>query len=105
MAKTAFPASRYDPVARTGAVFESADDVPDGWVARLPEPGEEPETPDELTRAEIVSALTEGGISFSGRSKTDALHALLRDELTKVLTTRGVEFDPAASTAALLALV
>ena len=70
-----FHAWRYDPKTGEGRIFDNEEDVPKGWVDRLPEEGEEPakapkaakpkaetpapagDAPEPMTRNEIMAAL------------------------------------------------
>lgn len=112
-----FPAWRYDPVTREGRVFDTADDVPEGWVDRLGAEGEvvtvkvkggaakapEPKDDGTMTRAEIMAALKGGGVDFKVTAKTDELHDLLKGKVMEVLTQRNIEFDADADARTLLA--
>ena len=116
MKDVSFPAWYYDPATKQGQVFNSADEVPEGWVDRLDgEPtaiGSKPRTPAKekpaadpaaMTRKEITEALKAGGISFSPTEKTETLHDLLKGKVMEVLAQRNIAFDADASVRDLLA--
>jgi ABC-type nitrate/sulfonate/bicarbonate transport system substrate-binding protein len=63
--------------------------------------GEEP----PLTRAEIMAALREGGITYDARTTTVTLTETLDKALREVLAARGATASPAATTRELLAAV
>jgi hypothetical protein len=119
MSKAVFHAWMYDPKTGEGRIFDDADDVPKGWVDRVPEEGgEEPEVKTKaksepkdkpvadasvMTRAEIMTALKGGGVDFAVTAKTEVLHDLLKAKVTEVLTQRSIAFDADASVRDLLA--
>ena len=111
-----FHAWFYDPVTRQGQIFNSADEVPEGWVDRLdgepsaigskPRPAamEKPvDDPTAMSRKEITEALKAGGISFSPTEKTEALSDLLKGKVMEVLAKRNIPFDANAPVRDLLA--
>lgn len=106
-----FPGWRYDPATGEGGLFNSADEVPDGWLDHVPPPGaplaQEPAVSvrKPMTRAEITAALDSGRISYDPKAKADELHALLRDKVIAALKARAIAFDEAADTRDLLALL
>lgn len=117
---TKFHAWRYDPVTGEGRIFDNEDDVPAGWVDRVPEVGDEapapkaarakaapataPATDDKaMTRAEIIAALKGGGVEFKVTEKTEVLADMLKSKVVEVLTQRQIAFDADAPTRDLLA--
>lgn len=107
MSKDSFPAWFYNPETKEGQIFESADDVPEGWVDRLD--GEpkvvgskakapkaqktEPTDDTSMTRAEMIEALKNGGVEFKVTAKNAELHDLLKGKVMEVLTQRQIAFD------------
>lgn len=116
-----FPAWRYNPKTRQGQIFDNADDVPTGWVRRLPEEGEdEPVTTkakpaakqaaatgerEPMTRQELMTALKGGGVTFKANAKNEELHDLLKGKVMEVLAQRDIAFDADADVRDLLAKV
>ena len=110
-----FHAWRYDPKSGEGRIFTDPADVPRGWVDRVPDKLDEPETPKSkadkavddsadttMTRNEIMTALKGGGVAFKATAKTSELHDLLKGKVMEVLAQRNVEFDANADVRDLL---
>lgn len=120
---TKFHAWRYDPKTGEGRVFDNEDDVPKGWVDRVPEEGDEPakvakaakepvagkapkpEEPKPMTRQELMAALKGGGVTFSATAKNEDLHDLLKGKVMEVLAQRQIAFNADADVRDLLALI
>lgn len=115
MAYSKFPGMRWNPDTCENQVFQSAEEVPAGWVdyhpSNPPEAVESVElvkaVPDSLpmSRKEIVKVLNDGGISFDAKAKVPALYDLLVDSLKAHLTEAKIEFPASATGPELLALV
>ena len=113
-----YPAMMWHPKTCESRVFYQAGDVPKGWINTHPNnlavavnqeaeseaPAADKAAPD-MTRKEIVAALTDGGIPFDPASKVVVLHELLITEVKRVLTEAEIEFDAASPTKALLELL
>lgn len=88
-----FPGQRWDPATGDTRVFQSAGDVPEGWIDRYPTPKEmsaapKPSAPAPavpLTRAQIVDYLKAGSVPYAGNSGTKALYDLLVASLVEAL--------------------
>lgn len=92
------PTYRYDPETGEGRVFTDAADVPKGWLDHVP--ARKP-----ITREEIIAALTDGGIKFDAKAKTEALLELLVKSVHATLDESKTEFDPKADVRDLLHLL
>jgi len=84
------PTFRYDPATGEGRIFTNSNDVPEGWVDRLPDGTEEQPVKatddfDGMARADITKALEEGGIKYRKNDSTAGLYTLLRTNLSEVL--------------------
>lgn len=109
--KVCWPSWYYGPNGEK-AIFERAEDVPEGWFDhedKHADTGKEPpkskETPVPLARKEVVAALKEGEIVFDKAASTKALYDLLTEKVKEHLTESGVEFDPDADTKSLLEML
>lgn len=124
---------RWNPVTGDSETFEDGQAVPEGYLDHHPDDPaykDAPEAPARrepakpkaaaatlpvddglesegaLTRAEIIDALKEGGITVNPTGKrTDALDAILVEALQKALVTAKKDFPAGANSKALLALV
>lgn len=119
MNKPLFPGWRYNPKTGEGRQFDSADDVPNGWVDRVPEDGDDepapkakpakadkPATPADdgaMSRQEMIAALKGGGVEFKATMKNEELHDLLKGKVMEVLAQRNIPFDADANVRDLLA--
>jgi hypothetical protein len=115
MSKTpGFPAYYYSPDGEA-RIFQSADEVPEGWTTKHPDhhiddKKPEPAAPpvDKLTREEVIAALVSGGIEFKKNAGTAALEKQLRESAIAYLTDKDggqVSFPADISTRKLLALL
>lgn len=113
-----YPAMKWHPQTAENRVFQKAGDVPEGWLDTHPAnvdnvskqevevtPPAVLKAPLDMTRKEIVAALTEGGITFDPASKVVVLYELLTAEVNRVLTEEGIEYDPTAGTKKLLEIL
>lgn len=74
-----FPGWRFGPDGQKG-IFESAEDVPEGWTDNpndFPAAKTKPDDPNKASREELYLALEGRGIPFDKRWKDDRLKALL----------------------------
>lgn len=102
-----FPGMRWDPKTGENQTFQSAGDVPEGWIDHHPNDGEQGTPPKAarpapadkvelpLTRKEIVEHLKAGGVAFTITAGTQALYDLLLASVQGALTEQKIEFDPA----------
>lgn len=110
---SAFPAMRWHPTTGEWQIFKTADEVPEGWLNHHPEHKTEKEAPPppqkksslDLTRPEIMEALSAGDIEFKQNTGTAALYVLLTEKVKAVLNERNIAFDDSAGTKALLGLL
>lgn len=106
-----YPAYKWHPQTGDAKIFESASEVPEGWLdthpANLKNVTTDAPKSDELpmSRDEIKDALKAGNIEFVSNAKTPALYALLVENLQSHLKDAGVEFPENATAPELLALV
>lgn len=112
-----YPAMKWHPHTGENRVFHKSGDVPEGWLDTHPAnvdsvtkeveaaPPSVLKAPLDMTRKEIVAALTEGGITFDPASKVVVLYELLTAEVNRVLTEEGIEYDPTAGTKKLLEIL
>jgi hypothetical protein len=107
-----FPGMRWHPTTGENQVFQSAEDVPEGYLdyhPSNPPEGAEPvkAAPDALpmSREEIVKELSEGGIAFKANAKTEKLYGVLVEAVKAHLTASEIEFPETANGPELLALV
>lgn len=81
-----WPAWRYGP-GEQSAVFEKAEDVPEGWEDAPQKVGADNSPPPEqkapLKRAEIVAALKAREIAFESNEKTKALYDKLIEAIER----------------------
>lgn len=106
-----FPGMRWHPETGVPQVFQKAEEVPDGYLdyhpSNLPESVklaiEASTLP--MTREAIVAELTDGGIAFKTKAKTEVLYATLLDALKVHLVASEIEFPENATGPELLALV
>ncbi len=117
------PIMKWHPETGKPHTFNHPDDAPAGYVDEHPdnlEPDDRKaaiaklkaekvagrvEKPKPLTRKEIVTALTEGGIAFEGTATTPALDKVLYDALTEHLVAADIDYPSDAETRELLTLV
>lgn len=110
-----FPGMRWHPVTGANQVFQSAEEVPEGYLdyhpSNPPEGAKEAETVKEtatalpMSREEIVKELSDGGIAFKANAKTEKLYSLLVEAVKTHLTASEIEFPETANGPELLALV
>lgn len=113
----AYPAMMWHPETGENRIFNSADEVPEGWLDTHPNnkdaaeqrkaaaEARNPPATLPLTRAEIVKALGDGGINFNPRAATKALYDQLLGELKKTLTEAGIAYEQEADAKTLLGLL
>lgn len=117
MSKEHFPSMRWHPETGEARVFNAAHEVPEGWLdahpndpkAKAAEPagdsaGEGEPAKEDLTRAQIIAALTEGQIEFSKNARTGPLYVKLTEAVKANLAARNITFEQDAPTSALLEL-
>lgn len=111
---TKFPGMRWDPNTGEAQVFQSAAEVPEGFLDYHPSnPPEVVKVATEagatdalpMTREEIIKELTDGGIPFKAKAKDAVLYAALLDALKAHLLASEIEFPETATGPELLALV
>lgn len=106
MSDDKFPAWFYDPETKQGQVFQSADDVPDGWVETLDDALTKVEkAAPVMARKAVIAELKNGGIEFDAKANTADLYDLLKGKLMEALTAQNIEFDADASAPELLKLL
>lgn len=108
----AFPAMYWPATGGAPQVFNSADEIPEGWLPHHPsaqEPIKEAPVVNAnklpMTKAAIIAALAEGGITAPATASTKALYDLLVTSLQDELTESKIEFPVGATAPELLALV
>ncbi len=112
-----FPGLRWDPKTGNCETFNSAGDVPEGWLDHHPDDpahggspraakADKPAAADKvelpLTRKEIMEHLKAGNVTFSPTLGTAALYELLVTSAKEALTAAAIEFDPAETNAVTL---
>lgn len=82
---------RWHPKTKECRIFEKEHEVPAGWLGHHPD---DPfgadvgkKSKDDMTRAEILTALHEGGITVDAKAPSKSLMAQLR---TSLLATLGI---------------
>lgn len=112
MKDKSFPAMKWHPETGESGIFNSASEVPEGWLDHHPnakEPIKEKEvvkpTGLPMTKAEIQDALKTGGISAPANASAKSLYDLLVTSLRDHLTEANVTFPETATAPELLALV
>lgn len=106
-----FPGMRWHPETAVPQVFQKAEEVPEGYLDYHPSsPPEVVKLAVEaaalpMTREAIVAELTDGGIPFKAKAKTEVLYAALLDALKAHLVASEIEFPENATGPDLLALV
>lgn len=109
MTHSKFPALRWDAAGNVHHC-ETEDDVQPGWTDYHPDSAPvsailEKGLGADMTRTEIITALEDGGVTFSKNAPTAALAKQLRVAVLSALEEHDVKYDNAASTKDLLALI
>lgn len=109
MKHSKFPGLRWDTEGNAHHCA-TEDDVQPGWTDHHPDNAPVSATVEksagaEMSRAEIIHALDEGGVPYKRNAPTDALAKQLRVAVLNVLEDQSVKYDPTAPTKDLLALI
>jgi hypothetical protein len=74
-----FPALMWHPETGEASVFNSAEEIPEGYLDKHPKHAGDvkPIVKTELSRSEIIAALRERGIEFAPATGTPKLYDLL----------------------------
>lgn len=108
-----YPSMRWHPETGEMAVYNAPHEVPEGWLDTHPnnvskvKKAEKPAAEANLlpmTKAEIVKALTDGGIPFKPQTGAKGLYALLDTALRAHLAAEKIEVPEGANVPALMAL-
>lgn len=98
------PTMAWHPKTGENKIFNSSSEVPEGWLDTHPNNVAEKSAPD-MTRKEIIAALSSGGIQFDERANKETLYEVLTDAVKKALTEAEITFNPALTTKQLLDLL
>lgn len=104
-----FPGLRWDAEGNTH-YCATEDDVQPGWTDYHPDNPPVSATVEkglgaDMSRAEIIAALEEGGVTFSKNAPTASLAKQLRTAILSELEEQSVKYEPTSSTKDLLALI
>lgn len=90
-----FPGQRWDPASGDTKVFQTAGDVPEGWLDHYPSDEEKSDAKSAapkpaadalpMTRAQVIDYLKAGTVPFQGNAGTKALYDLLVASLKEAL--------------------
>jgi hypothetical protein len=107
------PVMAWHPETGESQVYPSEADVPEGHLPHHPNDANKPvpvsvkgvADQTQMSREEIVAALSAGGVTFNPRAKHKELAAVLREAVTKALFESGVDPVPDFPTKQLMELL
>lgn len=99
------PVMAWHPETGENRIFNYPSEVPADWLDTHPNNVVKPKADPDMTKDEIMAALTEGGVQFDPKAKTKVLAATLRSAVEKALVSAEIDFGPDQPTKELLALL
>lgn len=106
------PTMAWHPQNGESQIFNHPSEVPEGWLDTHPSNKPKAEKPAAggkvelgMSKAEIVAALTAGGVEHDPKAKASDLHDVLRGAVEKVLAEAKIPYSPEAPTKELLTLL
>lgn len=107
-----YPAMKWHPETGASEIFNSASDVPEGYLDCHPNSVQDNRPPPApkagvlpMTKAEMVAALKAGNIEYPANAGAKALYELLDGKLREHLATNNVPVPEGADVRALLTLI